>query len=302
MTDRNKFERESEEISGLYSGTVEDVIDPELIGRIKVRVPHVYGPVGVAGSIDTTDLPWAFPAGLPAGGSSASGGISWLPEPGDQVYVQFLDGEPEKPVWMWGNQTRTQKDSLKLHNYEGKRVVRAGLTRYGHTVEFNSGSIIATSKSGYAIILDEGSGLNTGNVTLRTPKGQSIEMSDESNILEIMVPEVDLMVNRIVTAMASEYDIEAFTGGFTLRTATEIVLQTETDVNILFNGMMFMGQGYEPFVLGNQLVQLLTTLLTWANTHTHGNGNLGSPTTSPMTPWVPNPSVAQITSQTIFGE
>lgn len=302
MIDRNKFERESEEISGLYSGTVEDVLDPELIGRVKVRVPHVYGPVGVAGSIDTSGIPWAFPAGLPAGGSSASGGISWLPEPGDQVYVQFLDGEPEKPVWMWGNQTRAQKDNLKLHNYEGKRIVRAGLTRYGHTIEFNSGSIIATSKSGYAITLDEGSGPNMGIVRLMTPKGQLIEMSDKSDILEIQVPEVDLVVTRAIAEMASEYDLEAFTGGYTLRTVTEIVLQTETDVNILFNGTLFMGQGYEPYVLGNQLVQLLSSLLIWANTHTHGNGNFGAPTTPPQTPWTPNPSQAQIISQTIFGE
>lgn len=301
MIDTDKFER-PEDIGGLYAGAVEDVNDPELIGRIKVRVPHVYGPVGVAGSIDTSDIPWAFPAGLPAGGSAASGGISWLPEPGDQVYVQFLDGEPEKPVWMWGNQTRAQKNKLKLHQYENKKVVRAGLTRYGHTIEFNSSSIIATSKSGYSVILDEGSSPFEGSVSLRTAMGQILEMSDETRMLELIVPEIEATIEDVLTLMAAEYDLEAFIGGFTLRTATEIVIQTETDVNILFNGFLFLGQGTEPFVLGNQYMELLNNLLIWANSHTHSNGNMGSPTGSPITPWVPAPPINQTTSMTIFGE
>lgn len=301
MIDLNKFERD-EDISGLYAGVVEDVNDPELIGRIKARVAHVYGPVGVTGSIDTSDIPWAFPAGLPAGGSAASGGISWLPEPGDQVYVQFLDGEPEKPVWFWGNQNKSQKTKLKLHQYEKKKVARAGLTRYGHTIEFNSSSIIATSKSGYAVILEEGSSPSQGKITLMTPQGQIVEMSDESQMLEIIVPEVEMTVDRLVTVMAESFDLEAFTGTFTLRTALEIVLQTDTDVNILFNGFLFMGQGIEPFVLGNRLVELLTGLQAWALTHNHSNGNLGSPTGAPITPWIPSPTIPLVISQTIYGE
>jgi hypothetical protein len=297
----NKFERD-ENLSGLYAGIVEDVNDPELIGRVRVRVAHVYGPAGAADSIDTTDIPWAFPAGLPAGGSAASGGISWLPEPGDQVYVQFLDGEPEKPVWFWGNQNKFQKDKLKLHQYEQKKVVRAGLTRYGHTIEFNSSSIIATSQSGYAVILEEGLAPAQGKITLMTPQGQIIEMSDETQMLEVIVPEVQITVDRMVTAMAEAFDLEAFTGTFTLRTAQEIVLQTQTDVNILFNGFMFLGRGTEPFVLGFKLVELLTSLQTWALTHTHSNGNMGSPTGAPITPWVPSPTIPLVISQTIYGE
>src|SRR3954470_6030472 len=97
------------DLQGCFIGIVEKVDDPEKLGRVKVRVPHAYGIFGTeVGAVPLDDLPWALPAGLPAGGSSASGGASWLPEPGDQVVVQFLDHEPEKPIWSWLMQTRSQ--------------------------------------------------------------------------------------------------------------------------------------------------------------------------------------------------
>ena len=89
-----------------YAGTVESNLDPLKLGRLKVRVPHVYGTTASGvGYIGVNDLPWALPAGMAAGGSANSGGFSQLPEKGDHVWVRFLDGEPEKPVWEWGMQT-----------------------------------------------------------------------------------------------------------------------------------------------------------------------------------------------------
>src|SRR3546814_4627799 len=41
-----------------------------------------------------------------------------LPEPGDHVWVRFLDGQPEKPIWEWGMQTITDAKNLNLHHYE----------------------------------------------------------------------------------------------------------------------------------------------------------------------------------------
>jgi hypothetical protein len=45
------------ELLGTYCGVVENVKDPEKLGRVKVRVPHVFGFIG------QNDLPWALPAG-----------------------------------------------------------------------------------------------------------------------------------------------------------------------------------------------------------------------------------------------
>jgi len=128
------------------------------MGRLKVRVPHIYGPSkSDFGSVSTKDIPWALPVGMPAGNSPASGGISWLPEPGDQVYVRFLNLEPEKPIWEWGNQTIAGTENLKLHQHDEKTGLpkRAALTRYGHTIEFNSESILEISAKGNAWMLDD---------------------------------------------------------------------------------------------------------------------------------------------------
>jgi hypothetical protein len=146
---------------GTYLGTVEENKDPEKLGRVKVRVPHVFGFAGgPAGAIGLDDLPWAIPAGMPAGGSSASGGISWLPESGDQVFVRFLDGEPEKPVWEWGGQSQPQGQKLALHEYEDDDgqvgdPSRSALTRYGHTIEFHDGGVFAVTDNGNLFNLDD---------------------------------------------------------------------------------------------------------------------------------------------------
>jgi hypothetical protein len=284
----------SEQAHYLCAGVVEDINDPELLGRVKVRVPHVYGPVGSADSISTKDLPWALPAGLPAGGSGASGGISWLPEVGDQVYVQFLDGEPEKPVWFWGNQAKPQRDKFKLHHYEGGKPVRAGLTRYGHTLEFNEASILVTSKSGYAAIFDEGENQYEGSLRLQTPKGQSLELSDLSESLEIIAPEIQVNVERAVTVLAETIDLETFSG--------DLKLASGNSVKVNYENQLTFGAGVEPFVLGNQLVAFLENLRAWLLAHTHSNGNQGSPTGPPIVPWTPSPQTSQLTSDSIFGE
>lgn len=145
-------------LSGTYLGIVEDNADPLSIGRIKARVPHIYGPSkSDLGAIATKDIPWALPAGMPAGTSPASGGMSWLPEPGDQVYIRFLDSEPEKPIWEWGNQTSAGAQALNLHLYgaNGGGPVRGAITRYGHTIEFNEDAVLTSTKNGNAWMLDD---------------------------------------------------------------------------------------------------------------------------------------------------
>lgn len=143
----------SNEYPGVFSGLVEGNNDPDRMGRIKVRVPLVYGD---SSQISTEQLPWALSRGLPNGGSSRSGGIDWLPEPGDLVWVTFLDGEPEKPLWEWANQSKPQTQKLDLHQYGATgRPKRAALTRYGHTIEINESSIILVSAKGNAILIDD---------------------------------------------------------------------------------------------------------------------------------------------------
>lgn len=209
------------QMTGPYIGVVVSNADPAKLGRIKASVPHVYGvedttlqPIGVS------DLPWAIPAGLPAGGSSASGGIDWLPDPGDQVLVFLLDGEPEKPVWMWMMQTLDQAKAFPLHHYSSKSASgkpdRAGLTRYGHTLELNSGSALISTKNGYQLFaLDGESGQFNGRLTLQTPKANMLEIDDETDSATFSINK-DVYFNFGLTwqAQFDELDFESLSGDF----------------------------------------------------------------------------------------
>lgn len=212
------------QLTGPYLGVVVANSDPAKLGRVKVSVPHVFGvedstvsPIGI------TDLPWAIPAGLPAGGSPASGGIDWLPEPGDQVLVFFLDGEPEKPVWMWLMQTLSQAEPTKgfpLHHYSNPTAKgkpdRAGLTRYGHTIEINQGSALISTKNGYQLFLIDGESLAyNGSITLQTPRFQSLEIDDETQTATLnILKDVNFNIGLSWTSMFDDLDFESLTGDF----------------------------------------------------------------------------------------
>jgi len=209
---------------GTYGGTVTDNKDPLKLGRVKVRVPHVYGPSDSIGTSVTNDnLPWALPVGLPAGGKDSSGGISWIPVVGDQVFVRFLDGDPEKPIFEWGHQSIPQSKSLELHNYDNKNnPVRAALTRYGHTIELNSGSIILTTKNGYTISLIDGK--SNGEILVSTPAGNFVELDDSSGSMNVnVVSDCQVNVGGQIFVQANNADV---------RLSKEIIISSGDSVGI----------------------------------------------------------------------
>jgi hypothetical protein len=196
---------------GIYLGIVEKVGDPEKLGRLKVRVPTVYGIQGdQIGAVTVDNLPWALPMGLPAGGSDASGGLSMLPEIGDQVAVQFLDGEPEKPVWQWLMQTQKQAKDLQLHQYVSDNgtagnSARAILTRYGHSLELRSDKLTLTTAEGQQVLLQTSKSASGGTAALQTPKGQGVTVNDvsESIVLQALASAIISAKSVILNAPTS---------------------------------------------------------------------------------------------------
>jgi uncharacterized protein involved in type VI secretion and phage assembly len=75
---------------GKYRGFVVDNRDPKHLGRLRVRVPNVFGPTVVTG--------WALPC-LPYGGH-ANQGFFCIPEPEAGVWVEFEKGDPNVPIWV----------------------------------------------------------------------------------------------------------------------------------------------------------------------------------------------------------
>jgi uncharacterized protein involved in type VI secretion and phage assembly len=171
------LERGENKYWGKYRGFVEDRNDAEKLGRLKLKVPSVLGDA-ITG--------WAWPA-MPYAGANL--GFFFLPQRGDLVWVEFIEGELEHPVWSggaWGKPGGTPEipDEAKS-NYPDTQVLK---TKSGHVVilEDKAGSEMITvrAKSGCEITIDPNKDLITvtadqsvtvtaTHVTLQSPSEQA---------------------------------------------------------------------------------------------------------------------------------
>ena len=109
-------ERARSRFFGKYRGLVADVDDPENLGRLKARVPEIYGDM---------NSPWALPS-VPFAGNSH--GLVLLPEPDDGVWIEFEAGDLSRPIWSgcWWASGEIPAP--------GAKKVRALVTTAGHMV------------------------------------------------------------------------------------------------------------------------------------------------------------------------
>ncbi len=226
---------------GTYSGYVVNNKDPYQMGRVRVRVPAAYGPTaGVDGSISDGDLPWALPSGLPAGETSGSGGGSWIPNVGDRVFVRFLDGEPEKPVWEWGSQQKPDldveekdrfvKDFYETQNGSSTPKAQSGFTKYGHVWWFHPTDITFSTQKGYSIVATDASSIALdGRIDIRTPLGNSIAVTDETG-LDPRSGSVEVYSNN---AFQAKFDDLFFTGtAYLMKALTTYTVEAQVQSTI----------------------------------------------------------------------
>ena len=105
-----------ERFYGKYRGLVEQIDDPNQLGRIKVRVPEVLG--------DEVS-PWAFPCSPYTGPNQ---GFYAIPPVGTGVWVEFEAGDPSRPIWSgaWWGKDDLPKDETAAQTDTPKKVFRSG--------------------------------------------------------------------------------------------------------------------------------------------------------------------------------
>jgi uncharacterized protein involved in type VI secretion and phage assembly len=77
--------------TGLHIGHVVDRVDPERLGRVRVRIPGLIEPASA----------WAFPLGTVGGGSDRRGFFA-VPEKDAEVGVLFHQGDVDAPYYVCG--------------------------------------------------------------------------------------------------------------------------------------------------------------------------------------------------------
>jgi uncharacterized protein involved in type VI secretion and phage assembly len=160
---------------GKYRGTVVNNVDPMQIGRIQAIVPDV------SGLIPTS---WAMPC-LPVAGINT--GVFTVPQIGSGVWVEFEQGDPDRPIWVGG--------------YWGTAAEVPVLAR---TVPpaVNGFILQTTLKNG--IVVSDVPG-PTGGILLQTTTGAMISVSDVGIIISngkgatinMVGPTVDINVGAL---------------------------------------------------------------------------------------------------------
>lgn len=132
------------EFFGKYRGTVTDIDDPLMMGRIRATVPDVLG---------SDDSGWAMPC-LPFAGSGM--GFFGLPTVGAGVWIEFEHGDPDYPIWTgcWIGSMADAPTELLVPPYK---------------------KVVLKTAGGHSIILDDTPGI--GGITLQTADGQKIVLS-----------------------------------------------------------------------------------------------------------------------------
>ena len=134
---------------GKYRGLVEEVGEGENVGRIKARVPEVYG------DDESALSPWALPC-VPFAGKDH--GLVLLPEEDDGVWIEFEAGDISRPIWTgfwWADDEMPEP---------GAPQVRALVTTAGHK-----------------LVLDD----NENQVQLLHKDGAELTMTDTDITLKI---------------------------------------------------------------------------------------------------------------------
>lgn len=193
-------ERVEHRYYGKYQGQVVDNDDPEGLGRLRVRVPAVFGPDVVTG--------WAMPC-VPYGGAPDQG-FFFIPEVDAGVWMEFEGGDVSYPIWVgtFWSKPGGEPEVPKPNDADGagadaqqpptRKIIK---TLKGHTiqledadgdemvlvVEATNGNVIALNKDGITITDGANSNgsqqqvlMSSSGVTVSDKNGNVIEMTDSA--------------------------------------------------------------------------------------------------------------------------
>ena len=142
---------------GKFRGVVTDTRDPLQLGRLRARVPDVFG---------DRESGWALPA-APYAGKGV--GFFMIPPVEASIWMEFEHGDPDYPIWtgcFWGNgevPASPANAEIKMIKTEAARI----------TLNDTSGanSILIETTSGMKVEI------NTTGIEINNGKGANIKLT-----------------------------------------------------------------------------------------------------------------------------
>lgn len=178
---------------GKYRGTVVNNIDPEQRGRIIAIVPAVSG-------VALTS--WAMPC-LPVAGKQE--GMFAIPQIGAGVWMEFEEGNPDKPIWVggfWGNAAEVPAAALAPPPMPaGQNIVIQTTLQH---------SLIISDSAPMPVLapLPAPAPPGTGGIVLRSPSGALIVVNDIGIFLNngkgasIEMMGTNVMINKLALVVS----------------------------------------------------------------------------------------------------
>jgi uncharacterized protein involved in type VI secretion and phage assembly len=148
---------------GKYRGEVTSNDDPDNLGRVKARVPRLFG---------DEETGWALPA-FPYGGKREQG-FFVVPDVGSSIWVEFEEGYLSHPIWsgVWYGSGELPESASPA-----KKVLK---TKSGHklVLDDDGGSIEITDSNDNSVMMDSG--------TIRIKAGSAVKIVVEAPQIELV--------------------------------------------------------------------------------------------------------------------
>lgn len=138
---------------GIYQGVVTDIKDPEKRGRLKVICPEVLG--------GDEESAWCDPM-IPV--AYDRGGDFCMPEVQEMVWIMFIAGDIDRPVWLGG----WWSESMSPLGDNYSNVDRVRIISYSDcTITLKNGTInINVGEGDFDLKIENGKVMVKGNLTV----------------------------------------------------------------------------------------------------------------------------------------